>query len=52
MKKEWIKECERFQKWFTKLGGNVSSNESMQIAFSKIEPKKKQKSIYEIIGKA
>ena len=37
---EWIKECERFQNWFSALGGDISNNEQMMEAFNQIEIKK------------
>ena len=37
---EWIKECERFQTWFSALGGDISNNEQMMEAFNQIEIKK------------
>lgn len=36
---EWVKECESFQNWFAALGGNISNNEQMMEAFSRIEAK-------------
>ena len=37
---ECIKECERFQNWFSALGGDISNNEQMMEAFNQIEIKK------------
>jgi len=36
---EWQKECESFQSWFKKLGGNIANDEQMTEAFLKIEAK-------------
>ena len=35
----WTSECENFQEWYKKLGGNISSNIDMAKAYLKIEPK-------------
>jgi len=37
---EWIQECEKFQTWFSALGGDISNNEQMMEAFNQIEIKK------------
>jgi len=37
---EWIQECEKFQNWFSALGGDISNNEQMMEAFNQIEIKK------------
>ena len=35
----WTSECENFQNWYVRLGGNISSNICMAKAYLKIEPK-------------
>jgi len=46
----WQSECEKFQNWFQALGGNISSNEQMTEAFSKIEAKKlSDNRLYELL---
>ena len=34
--KEWQKNCERFTKWYKKLGGDVASQKGMNEAFLKL----------------
>jgi len=50
MAKEWIKECNRFEAWFKRIGGDTGNATEMCRAMQKIEPKEvKEKSIYKIL---
>lgn len=37
--KSWQRECNNFEKWFKRLGGDVSNTSQMNNAFTRIEPK-------------
>ena len=49
--KQWTKECNKFENWYKKLGGDASNPNSRQGAFLRIEPKQvTEKSIYKILA--
>jgi len=37
--KAWQRECNNFEKWFKRLGGDISNTSQMNNAFTRIEPK-------------